>query len=146
MEISAELGVCASLDCALISGTSILQTRRHGDITISPERDYECSFYLIFHSKFNLVITSCGIQKRQQLAAGRRINHLIHTGQSKRIFWARLVQASVVDTHAPSLVLLQHEDWIRQPLGVKHLHDEACCLQLRNLFADCPSLVLRKMP
>src|SRR3954471_16786917 len=120
MEISAELGVCAPLNCALISCTSILQTKRHGDITISPERGYECSFYLIFHSEFDLVIASCGIQKRQKLAAGRRINHLINTGQSKRIFRACLVQASVIDTQAPSLVLLHHEDWIFQPFGVKH--------------------------
>src|SRR3954467_1386773 len=144
MEISAELGVCASLDCALISGTSVLQTKRHGDITINPERGYECSFYLIFHSQFDPVIASCGIQKRQKFAADRRINHLINTGQSKRIFRARLIQASVIDTHTPSLVLLQHEDWICQPLGVKHFHDKACSFQLRNLFVDCPSLVFRK--
>src|SRR3954466_4063785 len=109
MEISAELGVSASLDCALISSTSILQTKRHGDITVSPERGYECSFYLIFYSKFDLVIASCGIQKWQQLAAVRRINHLINTGQSKQFFWACLVQASVIDTHAPSPILLHHE-------------------------------------
>src|SRR3954467_6143675 len=101
MEISAELGMSASLNCALISGTSILQTKRHGDITISPERGYKCSLYLIFYSKFDLVIASCGIQKRQKLAVGRRINHLINTGQSKRIFQAHLVQASVINTHAP---------------------------------------------
>src|ERR1044072_7266864 len=136
MEISAELRMRASLNCALISGTSILQTKRHSDITVSPERGYECSFYLIFHSKFNLVIAGCGIQKRQQLAAGRSINHLINTGQSKRIFRACLVQASVIDTHAPSAVLLNHEYWIRQPLGVKHFHVKASYLRLRNLFAD----------
>src|SRR3954468_21692033 len=136
----------APLDCALVRGTSIFQTKRHGDITISPERGYESSLYLIFYSQFDLVIASCGIQKRQKLAVGRRINHLINTGQSKRIFGACLVQASVIDTHAPSLVLLHDEDWVCQPLGVKHLHDKACSLQLRNLFADCPSLVLRKTP
>src|SRR3954471_7475558 len=142
MEISAELGVCAPLNCALISGTSILQTKWHGDITISPERGYECSFYLIFHSQHDLVIASCGIQKRQQLVAGRRVNHLINTGQSKHIFWARLVQASVIDTHAPSLVLLHHEDWVRRPLGVKHFHDETCSLELCRPLPDCSSLVL----
>src|SRR3954471_14267422 len=98
--------MCAPLNYALISGTSILQTKRHGDITISPKRGYECSFYLIFHNQLDLVIASCGIQKRQQLTTGRRVNHLINMGQSKRIFWARLVKASVIDTHAPSLVLL----------------------------------------
>src|SRR4051812_14481091 len=142
MEISAELSVRASLNCALVSGTSILQTKRHGDITISPERGYKCSLYLILNSKFYLVIASCGIQKRQKLAAGRRINHLTNTGQSKQIFGARLVQASVIDTHAPSLVLLHYEDWVRQPLGVKHFHDETCSLELGDLFDDCSSLVL----
>src|SRR3954462_6642178 len=105
MEISAELSVRAPLNCALISGASILQTKGHGDIAISPKRGYENSLYLIFYIKFYLVITSCGIQKRQKLAAGRRVNHLIDTWQSKRIFGARLVQASVIVTHAPSLVL-----------------------------------------
>src|SRR4051812_14390735 len=38
------------------------------------------------------------------------------------------------------------EDWVCQPLGVKHLHDKTCSLQLRNLFVDCPSLVLRETP
>src|SRR3954468_484672 len=136
----------APLDCALVRGTSIFQTKRHGDITISPERGYESSLYLIFYSQFDLVIASCGIQKRQKLAAGRRINHLINTGQSKRIFGACLVQASVIDTHAPSLVLLHDEDWVCQPLGVKHLHDKTCSLQLGDLFADCSSLIFRKTP
>src|SRR3954469_22161201 len=144
MEISAELSVRAPLNCALISGASILQTKRHGDITISPERGYKRSLYLIFYNEFYLMIASCGIQKRQKLAAGRRINHLINTGQSKRIFGACLVQASVIDTHVPGLVLLDHEDWVCQPLGADHPHDEACSLKLGELFADCSSLIFRK--
>src|SRR4051812_33438230 len=138
------MGMRAPLDRTLVRGTSIFKTKRHSDVTISPERGYESSLYFIFYNQFDLVIASCGIQKRQKLAAGRRINHLINTGQSKRIFRARLVQASVIDTHTPGLVLLHHEDWIRQPLGVKHFHDESCSLQLRNLFVDCPSLIFRK--
>src|SRR3954465_4261653 len=102
MQVSAELGVSTPMDGALISCTSILETKRHGDITISPKRGYECSFYLIFHSKFNLVIACGGIQKRQKLAASHRVNQLIYTGQSERILGACLIQASVIDTHAPS--------------------------------------------
>src|SRR3954462_11711875 len=37
VKVSAELSVRASLDRTLICGTSILQPKRHGDITISPE-------------------------------------------------------------------------------------------------------------
>src|SRR4051812_31076082 len=144
MQISAELRVSAPLNCALVSGTSVLQTKRHGDITIIPKGGYKCSLYLILNNKFYLVIAGCGIQKGQELVVGRRINQLINTGQSKRIFGARLVQESVIDTHAPSLVLLHYEDWVRQPLGVKHFHDETCSLQLGDLFADCSSLILRK--
>src|SRR4051812_10527862 len=66
------------------------------------------------------------------------------TGQSKRIFGAWLVQASVIDTHAPSLVLIHHEDWVCQSLGVKHFHDKTCSLQLGDLFADCSSLIFIK--
>src|SRR3954462_14082485 len=121
MKVSAELGMRASLDRTLICGTSILQTERHGDITISPEWGYECSLYLIFNNKFDLVIAGCGIQKRQQFTPGRRVDHLINTG--KRILWACLVQASVIDTHAQSPVFFHHEYWFRQPLGVEHFHD-----------------------
>src|SRR3954468_20806490 len=122
MQVSAEMGVCTPLDGAPISSTTIFQSKRHGDITIIPKRGYECSLYLILNNKFYLVIASCGIQKRQKLTADRRINHLINTRQGKRIFGARLVQASVIDTQAQSLVL-HHEGWVCQPLGVKHFHD-----------------------
>ena len=104
---------------------------------------YKCSLYLILNSKFYLVIANCGIQKRQKLTAGRRINQLINMGQSKRIFGACLVQAGVIDTHAPGLVLLHHEDWVCQPLGVKHFHDETCSLELGDL-ADCSSLIVEE--
>src|SRR3954471_5653131 len=39
---------------------------------------------------------------------------------------------------------LHHEDWVCEPLGVEHLHDEACSLKLGDLFADYFSLVFRK--
>ena len=69
---------------------------------------------------------------------------MVDTGQSKRVLGACLIQAGVIDTHAPGLVLLQHEDWVRQPLGVKDFHDEAGCEQLGDLFADCSSFVFEK--
>ena len=50
MQVTPELSVRVSLDGALIGSTSILQTKRHGDIEVSPKRGYKCSFYLIFHN------------------------------------------------------------------------------------------------
>src|SRR4051812_11950053 len=36
------------------------------------------------------------------------------------------------------------EEWVFQPLGVKHFHDETHSLKLGDLFVDCSSLVLEE--
>ena len=64
MNVSAEQGPDTTLRSALVSCTAIFQTKRHGDIAISPERGDKYSFYLILSSKFDLVIASSGIHKR----------------------------------------------------------------------------------
>ena len=45
------------------------------------------------------------------------------------IFWVGPIDMFKVNAHASGLVLLQDEDWVGQPLGVKHFHDEAGCEQ-----------------
>src|SRR4051812_18948161 len=112
MNVPAELRSDTLLHSTLISRAAIFQAKGHGDIAISPKGGDECSFYLIFYSQFDLVIASCGIQKTYELTASRRINHLIDTGQSKRILGAGLIQASVIYTHAPSSILLHNQNWV----------------------------------
>ena len=46
------------------------------------------------------------------LASGRGVYHLVNPRQGKGIFGARLVEARVVYTHAPLVVLLQYKDWV----------------------------------
>src|ERR1041385_5569325 len=96
----------------LISRAAIFQAEGHGDVTISPEWGDKSCFNLIVYIKLNLVIACCGIQKAQELTASRRINHLIDTGQRKRILGAGLIQASVIYTHEPSSILLRNQNWI----------------------------------
>ena len=55
-----------------------------------------------------------------------------------------LVEAGVVDTHAPGLVLLQDEDWVGQSHGVKHFHYEAGRQKLGDLFTNGSSLLFGK--
>src|ERR1041385_2563147 len=96
----------------LISCAAIFQAKGHGDVAISPEWGDKSCFNLIVYIKLNLVIACCGIQKAEELPASRRINHLIDTGQCKRILGVGLIQASVIYTHAPSSILLRNQNWI----------------------------------
>ena len=91
------------------------------------------------------MIAGVSIQEGQELTPGSGVDDLVDPRESERVFGAGLVQAGVVDTHVPGLVLLQDEDWVGQPLGVKHFHDEAGRQKLGNLFIDGPSLLFGKM-
>jgi hypothetical protein len=59
---------------------------------------------------------------------------------------ASLLEAGVVDTHAPSFVLLQDQDWVCQPVRVKYFHDEAGCKEPGNLLTNGFSFLFRKTP
>jgi hypothetical protein len=42
----------------------------------------------------------------------------------------------LVDTHATCVILLQKQDWIRQPIWIEHFHDEAGCKESGDLFTN----------
>ena len=42
---------------------------------------------------------------------------MVDLREGKRVLGAGLVQAGVIDTYTPGLVLLQDADWVGQPLG-----------------------------
>ena len=54
---------------------------------------------------------------------------MVNPWQSKRILWAGLVQAGVVYSHAPLVILLQDQNWVGKPFWKEHFHDEAGCKQ-----------------
>ena len=110
----------AFLHAALESGAGVLQAERHGDVA------------------------GVSIQEGQELTPGSGVDDLVDPREGEWILGAGLVQAGVVDTHAPGLVLLHDEDWVGQPLGVKHFHDEAGLQELGDLFTDGPSLLFGK--
>jgi hypothetical protein len=45
----------------------------------------------------------------------------------------------------PSVVLLQDQDWVCQPVRVKYLHDKAGCEELGNLFTNGLPFLFCKM-
>jgi hypothetical protein len=67
-------------------------------------------------------------------------------GNTKGSLGQALLRASVVDTHAPSVILLQNQDWVRQPVWVEHFHDEAGCEEPADLFTDGLPFLLYKAP
>ena len=90
------------------------------------------------------MIAGGSIQEGQELTPGGRVDNLVDPRESERILGTGLVEAGVVDTHAPGLVLLRDEDWIGQPLGVKHFHYEAGRQKLVDLFTNGSSLLFGK--
>ena len=53
-----------------------------------------------------------GVEEGEEIAAGRRIDHLVDPGQRKGILGASLVEVSVIDAHPPLLVLPLHHYWV----------------------------------
>ena len=74
-------------------------------------------------------------------ASGCGVYYLINPWQSKRIFGAGLVEASVVYTHTPFVVLLQHQDWVGKPLWEKHFHNKAGGKDPGYLFSNNSSFL-----
>jgi hypothetical protein len=46
----------------------------------------------------------------------------------------------------PSVILLQDQDWVRQPVRVKYLHDKAGCKEPGNLFTNGLPFLFCKAP
>ena len=66
--------------------------------------------------QLDLVVTRIGIQKRQQLASGCGVNHLIYLMQRKRILGAGFVETGVINAQAPLGILLRYKDRVGKPL------------------------------
>ena len=98
------------MHAALEGGTDILRAERHGDVEICPKGRDEGRLQSIDRIHFDLVIAGVGVQEGQQLAPGGRVDDLVDPRESEWILGTGLVEAGVVDTHAPGLVLLQDDD------------------------------------
>ena len=69
---------------------------------------------------------------------------MIDTWQSERIFGACFVEVSVINTHAPFSILLLHQDWVCQPVGMVDFFDEVGGRELGKLIFDGLFMVLRE--
>lgn len=110
MHVAAELLQQALLHAALEGGACILEAKLHGDVAVRPKGCDEGCIEDVSRVQLDPVVAGVGVQKGQELTVGYGVDHLIHPRQGKRILGACLVQASVVDTHAPGVVLLRDED------------------------------------
>ena len=90
------------------------------------------------------MVSRVGIKEAQELGLGYRIYNLIDAWESERIFGACFVEISVVNAHAPLPVLLLHQDWVSQPVGVVDFFDEVGSRELSELVSDGLLAVLRE--
>jgi hypothetical protein len=59
---------------------------------------------------------------------------LVNARQPKMVFWAVLVEISVVDTHSPFIVLFLYKNGILYPLWMDYFFNESS----REKFSDLP--------
>ena len=125
----------------LKSGTGIPQAECHSQVTESSEGCDEGGLQAVSWVQFYLVVPRVCIQKTQQLTSGCGVYHLINPWPGKWIFGPGFVEASVVYTHTPFVVLLQHQDWVGKPLWEKYFHNKAGGEEPGYLFSYDSSLL-----
>src|SRR3954469_16945077 len=118
LNIFVQLILQAFLHASLICCTCISQSEWHGTIAISPVRGDKRCLYLIIRIQWYLMESRIRVHKRQQLTPSSRIYDLVDPWQGKWIFWTRLIEVRVINTHAPYhchvrvIFLLLDQDWI----------------------------------
>jgi hypothetical protein len=89
------------------------------------------------------VVAQVGVQKTLELTPGSKVNDLVDLRKRERIPQTLLIQACVINTHLPLLVLLWH-NWIGYPVRVLNILDEASSQKPRQLFTHGLALFLFK--
>ena len=125
-------------------GAGVLQAERHGDVVVRPKGRDEGRLQGVGRVQLDLVVAGVSVQEGQELTSGGRLDDLVDLREGERILGTGLIEAGLVDTHAPGLVLLQDEDWVGQPLRVKHFHYDAGRQKLGDLFTNGSSLLFGK--
>ena len=90
--VPADLWLEALLHAALEGGACVLQVERHCRVTIGPKRGDEGGHEPVGWVQLDLVVAGIGIQKGQQVAAGRGTNHLIYLWQGDRVLGTCLIR------------------------------------------------------
>ena len=80
-------------------GTSILESKGHGDITKAPEWGDESYFYFIGSIQSDLMVPGICIQERQPLTSCSRVDYLIDARKREVILRAGPIDMLEVDTH-----------------------------------------------
>ena len=82
-----------------MNGTSILETKGHGNIAKAPEWGDESCFYFIGSIQSDLMIPRICVQKGQSLTSRGRVNYLIDAREREVIFRAGPIDMLEVNTH-----------------------------------------------
>ena len=80
----------------------IAQPKRHSSERKSPIWTSESGFLLIFWCDRNLIIPRIPIKKTIPPFSGKSIQHLIHEGHRKMVFFSPWVQFTVIHAHPPA--------------------------------------------
>ena len=118
---------------SLIGRAGVLQSKRHDGVAIYSNRCVEGSFFFIFGSHLDLVVTAEAVHERKHFMANYIVEEDIGDRQRKGIFWASFAQISEIHTYANLAILFL--DWhnVCQRGGIFNFLNKICFLQLVNL-------------
>jgi hypothetical protein len=129
----------------LVGVPCILQPEHHFYIAKTTEGCDECGGRLVHLGNGYLVVARVGIQKTYELTPHSKVYNLVNSGERERILHACLVQACVIYTHSPLLILFRHKGWVHYLVWVMILLNKASGQELGLLFAHGPTLFLVKV-
>lgn len=108
----AEMVLKHVVDQFLISGLSVLQSKRHGLITIQTLLSDEGCVLFVPGMHGDLMIPLKGIHEAQQLVPRSGVHEFINLRQRKAILRAFLIEVGEVDTYSSLPICLFNEDHV----------------------------------
>jgi hypothetical protein len=96
------------LDSTPVGRAGVLQTERHGQVTIRVVGRNERCLDLVFNFQANLVIARIAVEKTKQGTTRRGINDLVYSREGEGVFGAVFVDISIINTHSPFFILYKN--------------------------------------
>ena len=135
---------------SLVSGSCVLESKRHHPIAIGSLRCDEQGLFLVVWVHTDLVVAREGIHKTEKFIACCSVHDEVDPWQREAVLWAGFVYVGEVDTESPFAVRFLDEHDVSQPLRILYLPDRFCLEEFADLLDDsllpfwceAPSLLL----
>ena len=99
-------------------------------------RCYKGCLFLVGRGHGDLVVSGEGVQKGEHSLSDDGVYDLVYPRQRETVFWARIVEIGVIDTHPSFSFLFGDHYYICQPIWILHFSNKYGFQQFVNLISD----------